>query len=312
MEEIIAPVDREKILAELTNEHLIRKSHFGSNLLFSITAHNAPNTMLEIGRLREIAFRAAGGGTGKNADIDEYDTNKKAPYNQLIVWDPEHKEIIGGYRYILCNHTRDENGTYHLATKELFEFSDEFKEHYLPYVIEMGRSFVHLEYQSGNKARKGIFALDNLWEGLGAVVKMNSHIKYLLGKVTMYLQYDKLARDYILYFLKKNFPDTKQLVKPIKPLHFHHPESDLAPVFTGKTIKEDYKILFSKVREQNVNIPPLINSYVNLSETIKIFGTALNTTFGDVEETGMLVTVNEIEPKKYERYINSYNPDEGM
>jgi hypothetical protein len=307
MKEIIAPVQREKILAELTEERLVRKSHFGSNLLFSITAQNAPNTMLEIGRLREMAFRAAGGGTGKEADIDEYDAN--APYSQLIVWDPEHKEIIGGYRYVLCEQTRDEAGIYHVATKALFNFTEKFEKDYLPYVLELGRSFVHLDYQSGNMGRKGIFALDNLWEGLGAVVKMNPHITYLLGKVTMYLQYDKLARDYILYFLKKNFPDHNQLVRPIAPLTFHHPESELAPVFTGKNVHEDYKILFAKVRERKVNIPPLINSYVNLSETIKIFGTALNTTFGDVEETGMLVTVKEIVPDKYERYINSYNPE---
>ena len=202
MDDIIAPVEREKILSELSEDRLIRKPHFGSNFVYSVNAHNERNIMQEIGRLREIAFRSAGGGTGKSVDIDEYDISPHFPYQQLIVWDPEHQEILGGYRYILCEKARDSQGVYHIATKGLFEFSEKFKYEYLPYVIELGRSFVHLDYQSGKNGRKGIFALDNLWEGLGAVVKMHPEIKYLFGKVTMYLHYDKLARDYILYFLK--------------------------------------------------------------------------------------------------------------
>lgn len=308
MEEIIEPIERQKIIAELTEDCLIRKTHFGSNLVYSITAHSAPNTMLEIGRLREIAFRAAGGGTGKSADIDEYDTHQNFPYHQLIVWDPERKEIIGGYRYILCEQAKDAQGQYHIATKGLFAFSDTFTKRYLPYVIELGRSFVQLEYQSGIHGRKGIFALDNLWEGLGAIVKMHPEIKYLFGKVTMYLQYDKLARDYILAFLKTSFPDTEKLMHPKEPLAFHHNESEISSIFTGKNSQENYKILFTKVRELKTNIPPLINSYVNLSNTIKSFGTALNTSFGNVEETGILVTIDEIVSDKRERYVYSYNP----
>lgn len=306
---IIAPIKRDEILLELTDEKLIRKTHFGSNLVYSITAHNAPNTMQEIGRLREMAFRHAGGGTGKSVDIDEYDTDPQFPYQQLIVWDPEHQEIIGGYRYIICQNARDSQGIYHIATRNLFDLSEKFKQDYLPYVVELGRSFVHVDYQSKQKGRKGIFALDNLWEGLGAVVKMHPEIKYLFGKVTMYLHYDKLARDYILGFFKKCFPDNEQLVIPKQPLSIHHNDIDFDTVFTGKDIQENYKILFSKVREQKVNIPPLINSYVNLSETMKTFGTALNTSFGNVEETGILVTVREIIAEKYERYVDSYDPE---
>src|SRR5690606_17579355 len=156
MDDIIAPVEREKILSELTEDRLIRKTHFGSNFVYSVNAHNAPNIMQEIGRLREIAFRSAGGGTGKSVDIDEYDIEPNFPYQQLIVWDPEHQEILGGYRYILCEKARDSQGVYHIATKGLFEFSEKFKQDYLPYVIELGRSFVHLEYQSGKNGRKGI------------------------------------------------------------------------------------------------------------------------------------------------------------
>ncbi len=308
MEEIVAPIDRAKILSELTEERLLRRTHFGSNLIYSVNYKNAPNIMLEIGRLREIAFREAGGGTGKSVDIDSYDTDPKYAYEQLIIWDPESQEILGGYRYLICKDAKDEEGNYHMATTELFDFTDKFKNEYLPNALELGRSFVHHEYQSGTKGRKGIFVLDNLWEGIGALVKLNPVIKYFFGKVTMYLQYDKLARDYILYFMKKNCFDNHTLMKSPNPLPFHHSEEEIAKVFVGKTIKEDYKILFNKVRELHTNIPPLINSYVNLSDTMKSFDTVLNTHFGDVEETGILVTVKEIVADKLERYVHTYNP----
>lgn len=306
MKQIIEPIERSKLLAELTEDKFLRKTSFGSNMIYTINYENSPNLMLEVGRLRELAFRFAGGGTGKEVDIDEFDTHSKYTYQQLIVWNPDVQEILGGYRYILCGNARDDKGNYHLATNELFSFSSTFEKDYLPYVVELGRSFVHHEYQSGKHGRKGIFVLDNLWEGLGAVVASNPKMKYLFGKVTMYLHFDKLGRDYILYFMKKNFGDKEGLLYPNKPLPFHHPEEELAKVFTGKNPKEDYKILFQKVRALKQNIPPLINSYVNLSDTMKSFGTALNTGFGDVEETGILVTVSEIVPDKLDRYINSY------
>lgn len=306
MEQIIEAVEREKIVRELTKEKFLRKTTFGSCELYTLNNENSPNVMLEVGRLRELAFRYAGGGTGKSVDIDDYDTHPKYQYQQLIVWDPSAQQILGGYRYILCADARMENGEYNIATKGLFKFSDEFKNNYLPYVIELGRSFVHHDYQSGVMGRKGIFVLDNLWEGLGAVVAKNPQIKYLFGKVTMYLHYDKLGRDYILYFMKKNFGDTKSLLAPHKPLTFHHPETELKKVFTGKSVEEDYQILFKKVRELKHNIPPLISSYIGLSNTMKSFGTALNTTFGDVEETGILVTISEIVPDKLERYVYSF------
>lgn len=306
MEEIIQPIEREKILVELTSDKFLRKTTFGSCELYTINNSNSPNIMQEIGRLRELAFRHAGGGTGKAVDLDEFDIDTRYEYQQLIVWDPAGEAILGGYRYVLCRDMRDNEGNYHLATDELFNFSEKFKTEYLPSVIELGRSFVHHEYQSGEKKRKGIFVLDNLWEGLGAVVAQNPDIKYLFGKVTMYLQFPKLGRDYILYFMKKHFGDTEQLVTPKNPLPFHHSEKELAAVFAGATMDEDYKILFRKVREEHHNIPPLISSYIGLSTTMKSFGTSLNSHFGDVEETGILVTVSEIVPEKLERYVYSF------
>lgn len=306
MKKIIDPIDRKLIEAELTDDKFLRQTSFGSNLLYTVNHHNSPYIMQEIGRLREVVFRNAGGGTGQEVDIDSYDVSAQNYYEQLIVWDPQTKEILGGYRYILGSNARDEQGNLHFATQSLFDFNQEFIDTYIPHLIELGRSFVHHDYQSGKHGRKGIFALDNLWEGIGAVMALNPDVQYLFGKVTMYLHYDKTARDYILYFFKKHFGDTNNLVIPKAPLPLHGAEKDIAAAFTGTNSAEDYKILFTKVRELKQNIPPLISSYVNLCSTMKSFGTVLNQSFGNVEETGILVALSDILPEKLERYVYSF------
>ena len=126
MEDIIAPISKELLKAELTEDKRLRMTNKSNNQIYIITAQDSPNTMKEIGRLREIAFRAAGGGTGMSMDIDEYDIMDN-PYKQLIVWNPEAEEILGGYRYILGTDVRfDEHGAPILATAHMFNFSDKF------------------------------------------------------------------------------------------------------------------------------------------------------------------------------------------
>lgn len=307
MEQIIEPVDRSALIAELTDDKFLRESHFGSNKIYTVNYHNSPNVLREIGRLRELTFRRAGGGTGKSIDMDEFDVHPTHPYEQIIIWNPASKQILGGYRYIFCSNAQNPDGTIDLATTELFHFSESFKNNYLPYTIELGRSFVYHETYAGNSGRKNIFVLDNLWEGIGAILALNPNIRYLFGKVTMYLDYDSVARDYILYFLNKHFKDTEKLVTTIEPVSYHTTEKELGQIFTGKTLREDYKILFNKVRERKQNIPPLVNSYINVSNSSKIFGTSLNKGFGPVEETGLLVPVKDIVPEKLQRYVLSYH-----
>ena len=170
MKEIIAPIERGKIMAELTPERFLRHTNKGGNEIYVVNYKNAPYTMQEIGRLREIAFRSAGGGTGKEVDIDMFDTMEK-PCQQLIVWDPDAKEILGGYRFILGEDMQyDKEGRPIIAISHMFDFSPKFIREYMPHTIELGRSFVSLEYQSTRSGAKGLFALDNLWDGLGALV----------------------------------------------------------------------------------------------------------------------------------------------
>ena len=305
-EEIIQPVPLQLLLEELTPEKQLRMTNRSHNEIYIVTAHDSPNVMREIGRLREITFRLAGGGTGKSVDIDEFDTSDNC-YKQLIVWNPEAQEIIGGYRYLMGDQWEyDTEGQPILATSHMFRFSDRFIKDYAPYTIELGRSFVTPEYQSSKMGAKSLFALDNLWDGLGALTVINPNMRYFFGKMTMYPSYIRFGLDMILYFLKKHFDDKDGLIYPMKPLQLDTPEEELAQVFCGRDFKEDYRILNGGIRALGFNIPPLVNAYMNLSPTMKLFGTAINDGFGDVEETGILIAVNEILEEKYVRHIESF------
>ena len=305
-QEIIQPIDKELLKSELTPERHLRLTNMSNNEIYVITGHNSPNVMKEIGRLREIAFREAGGGTGKSMDIDEFDTMDNC-YKQLIVWNPEAEEIIGGYRYLLGTDVElDENGQPILATGHMFHFSDKFMKDYMPQTIELGRSFVSLEYQSSKMGAKSLFALDNLWDGLGALTVVMPNVKYFFGKMTMYPSYVRKGRDMILYFLKKHFNDPDNLIIPMKPLKIETDEKELEQLFCEESFKDDYRILNREVRKMGYNIPPLVNAYMGLSPTMKMFGTAINYGFGDVEETGILIAVDEILEEKRIRHIDSF------
>jgi hypothetical protein len=306
MENIIPPVPIDLIEAELTEEKFIRKTNNANNLLYIVSHHDSPNIMQEIGRLRELTFRTAGGGTGKPVDIDHFDTSEVA-YKQLLVWDPSAKEILGGYRFHICDgNNLYLNGEIQLATAKLFHFSEKFLNHYLPHTIELGRSFVQPKYQTTANRGKGLYALDNLWDGLGALIIDNPEKKYFFGKVTMYRNYNQRARNLILYFLEKHFKDIENLVSPKIPLETFMDREEMKTIFTGETYMEDYKVLSRKVRAFGENIPPLINAYMNLSPSLKTFGTVLNPYFGDVEETAIMITINDLYKKKVERHVSSY------
>jgi hypothetical protein len=311
MLKIIEPIDRELLKKELTPERFIRNTNNGNNKIYIISNHDSPNLMLEIGRLREVTFRAAGGGTGKDCDIDHFDTDVVC-YKQLIVWNDKEEEIVGGYRFIRCGDVIDYNKQdIKLATSGMFNFSERFLKDYMPQTIELGRSFVQPKFQPGVDSRKGLFALDNIWDGLGTIIVDNPDIKYFFGKVTMYLDFNREARDMILYFLKKFFPDKEMLMTPFNPLPIYTAEEKLESLFSGLDFKEAFKILNNNVRALGENIPPLVNIYMNLSPSMRTFGTALNQSFGQVEETGILVTIDDIYPAKKERHISTYHKNEG-
>ena len=306
MEPIIAPVSLDLIKAELTQAKKLRDTNKSHNEIYVVNHHDSPNVMREIGRLREEAFRDSGGGSGLSMDIDEFDTMEN-PYQQLIVWDPDAEKILGGYRYILGTDIRiDENGQPLLATSHMFHFSEKFVKDYLPYTIELGRSFVSPEYQSSKAGTKALFALDNLWDGLGALAIIRPDMKYFFGKMTMYPEYNRQARDLIQHFLFKHFKDEENLVTPLDPIRIETPAPYMDSILTEDEFKDDYKLLNAEVRRLGVNIPPLVNSYMSLSPTMKMFGGGINHEFSEAEETCILINFDEIHETKRERHINSF------
>ena len=306
MQPIIEKIDPALIEAELTPDRLLRHTNKGDNEIYVVDAFNAPHTMREIGRLREIAFRDAGGGTGLDCDIDEFDT-MPSPCRQMIVWNPADREIIGGYRFILGEDIEIVNGVPRIATSHMFRFSERFISEFLPETIELGRSFVAPEYQTTKAGAKALYALDTLWDGLGALTVVYPQIKYLFGKVTMYPQYNHECRDMILGFMHKHFPDPDSLVTPIDPLPTAADSIEIQSRFTGSDYKEDFRILNHFIREHDLKIPPLVNSYMALSPTMRMFGTAINREFGDVEESGIFFKISDIFEDKKMRHIGSYS-----
>ena len=305
MDKIIQPISLKLIEQELNPNRFIRTTNNANNEIYIVNYHNSPNTTKEIGRLREITFRDSGGGTGKSMDLDVFDTRDEGFYEQLIVWAPETKEIIGGYRFIKCKNII--NSKYDdLATTKLFDFSDNFINKHLIKTIELGRSFVQPNFQPSQGSRKGIFSLDNLWDGLGAIVVDEPEIKYFFGKVTMYLDFNQTARDLILTFMNYFFPNKDKLITAKSPLKHHHNTEYFVKEIKELTYQEAYKTLQQKVRELNEHVPPLVGAYMNLSSTMKTFGTSLNTSFGEVEETGILITIDDIFDSKKDRHINTY------
>ena len=307
MENVISKISRSVLKRELTADKLFRKTNKSKNEIYLFTAQNAPNLMMEVGRLRELAFRYYGGGTGQSVDIDEFDT-MDTPYRQLIVWDPEEEEILGGYRFRCGNEvTFGYNGQpNNIATAELFHFSQPFLDHYLSRTVELGRSFVSLDYQSSKFGYKGLFALDNLWDGLGALSVIDPDIRYFFGKVTMYSSYNTEARNMILFFLNKYFKDKDKLILPTHLLTTHMDEKAMEKIFNKNNYKDDYKVLNREVRNYGINIPPLVSAYMNLSPSMRVFGTSINQNFGQVEETGILIDFEDIFEDKKQRHIESF------
>ncbi len=305
MEKIIPPVPRDLLEKELTPDKLLRKTNAGNNHIYVVDYNNSYNVTMEIARLREITFRDAGGGTGKSFDLDDFDMGEN-PFQQLLVWNPIDKEIIGGYRFLFCKELKiGSDGKYHTPTFHLFNYSDKFLRDYLPYTIELGRSFVQPNYQPTNNIRKGMYSLDNIWDGLGAVIKQNPEAKYYFGKITMYPEFNREARDLILCFMQKYFGDSERLVTPKEPLQLETDPKKLDAAFHHNVYEKDYKVLIQKVRGLGESIPPLVNAYMNLSSTMKFFGTAINDEFGQVEESGILITIGDIYGMKIERHLSS-------
>ncbi|MCX6823720.1 MAG: GNAT family N-acetyltransferase [candidate division SR1 bacterium] len=300
MKEIIQPIDKGLILGELSKQEPVRITKRLSNEIYIISATACPQIMLEIGRLRELTFRAAGGGTGKEVDIDEYDYL----FKHIVLWDPKIQEIVGSYRYALMKDLV-QGQNIQSPTGKLFNFSEKFIREYLSKTIELGRSFVQPKYQPRVDNKSGIFSLFNLFSGLEYLVSTYPEIQYFFGKFTMYSTYDVRARNLLLSYLRRKFPDPDKLVRPKKDVRLKYVRRNLMllqSIFNQQTFKDQKKSLEAYLSKFGEYIQPLVDTYMSLSSTMKILGTAKHEEFGETEETGLLVNILDIHPEVIERF----------
>lgn len=300
MEAIINPVERSVLLNELEG-HLLRPSNKADNLIFDITAHECPNVMREIARLREISYRNGGGATGKSMDIDDMDTMEK-PYHQLVVWDKDNQQIIGGYRYLFGSEAEIRDGQPYITSAHLFHYSERFIRDYLPNTIEFGRAFVQPMYQTREMGAKALFALDNIWDGIGAVMYNNPQLRWMIGKVTIYPDYNEKARELIYAYLNRYHRGDKDLFGPYNELVSQPIETP----FDGDDAQENYHILQRIVREQGTVIPPMFSAYLNLTNELQFFGNAINDELANVYESGIMVDLQTVYQEKKDRYMTPY------
>ena len=300
MKQIIPPVERDILIQELEG-HLLRPTNKADNLIYDLTAHECPNVMREIARLREISYRDGGGATGNEMDMDDMDTMPK-PYHQLIVWDPDQQQIVGGYRYLFGSDAEIRNGQPHITSAHLFHYSERFIRDYLPWSIEFGRAFVQPDYQVRSAGVKALFALDNIWDGIGALVYNNPQLRYMFGKVTIYPDYDAKARELIYAYLNRYHHGEEGLIAPHKP----EPLQEIETPFEGEDAQANYHLLLHALREQGTIIPPMFSAYLNLTNDLQFFGNAINDELANVYETGIMVDIDTILPEKKERYIKPY------
>lgn len=300
MEKIIEPVKREKLITELKFCKLIKQTFRRGNEIYSFTNTDAPSLMVEVGRLREKAFRSIGCGTGDILDLDDYDFGNGA-YRQLIVWNPRDQEIVGGYRYAVGSNYLQR--TERLSMCHYFRYSRKFTADYLPFSIELGRAWVNPSHRLSSSVSNSIFALDNLWEGIGAIIAENKDVRYLYGKVTIPENYNPIACILLTWFLNHYFKRKSNLMSPRKPVTSPQVLAIAGEKVTGTNPEKDYKIIANYIRSQDVVVPPLISAYLKLAQRIIVFGTTSNPELGNAFETGILIAIKDIYPEKHERYI---------
>lgn len=302
MKPLIKQIDTDLIEIELKDAGLLRKTNKSGNELYIVDYFSSPNTLAEIGRLRELTFRDAGGGTGKACDLDKFDIDGSSGCKQLVLWNPDEREIIGGYRFIYGSDVKFVDDKPWLTSGCLFDYSDEFIADFLPHTIELGRSFICPKYQSGASSTKSMYALDNLWDGIGALI-VRYNAKYLFGKASIYSHFGDEAFAIIRYFLDLYFTDKCHLVYAKNPIKTDVSQK-IRAMFSGNNYKEDYVVLKRELKKLDRNIPPLVNSYMNVSPSMKIFDSTLNVEFGNVYETGLLVTTADMYEEKVKRHMD--------
>ncbi len=292
---IAHPQDRRALKQELKQAELLGETADGKKI-YLFDYHPDSVVMQEIGRLREIAFRTVGEGTGEKRDLDRYDQY----YRHLILWDEDDLEIAGAYR-IGEGRLRMQKADYRLYSESLFSYSEQM-DSIFEQGIELGRSFVQPRYW-------GKRSLDYLWYGIGAYLRRHPDVRYLFGPVSLSNSYPKRARDLLVWFYRHYFADTAWLARSRSPYPLDSDaEATIRQLFSGDDYRED----FSRLREQldflGVSVPTLYKQYSELCEPggVSFLDFGIDADFNYCIDGLVLVDTHKVKARKRERYIGSH------
>jgi hypothetical protein len=285
------PQDRRTLKQELKASELLGETADGKKIfLFDYRPDSA--VMREVGRLREIAFRSVGEGTGEKRDLDRYDRN----YRHLILWDEDDLEIAGAYR--LAETATMADPERNLYSASLFRYSDGMAPVFAQ-GIELGRSFVQPRYW-------GRRSLDYLWYGIGAYLRRHPDIRYLFGPVSLSNSYPKAARDLIVWFYSHYFPDTENLARSLSPFNMDQDSRErLARLFSGQDCSADFRVLKEQLDFMGVSVPTLYKQYSDVCEDggVRFLDFGVDADFNYCVDGLVMVDLNYLKERKRERYL---------
>ncbi|VAV92173.1 Putative hemolysin [hydrothermal vent metagenome] len=292
---VAQPERSREVYRELSRHEILGESPDGKMIYL---AKDIGDTALlrEIGRLREETFRAVGEGTGKARDFDRYDID----YYHLVLWDPEHMEIAGAYRFCDTARLIGEKGRRALYTTRLFELGNQM-DPYLQEGLELGRSFVQPKYW-------GKRSLEYLWIGMGAFLRKHPDYRYLFGAVSISNQMPQAAQDLMVYFYRLYFQQRQGVVSSYHPYHFKQKSiEDLALTFAGDNYPADFRKLKELLANMGVAIPTLYKQYTELTEPggTQFFDFGTDPAFADAVDGMVMVDLHLLKAKKRARYMGS-------
>lgn len=287
------PQNRQQLKQELKRAEHLGATKDNKQIYLADYEHES-SLMQEIGRLREVAFRKVGEGTGEHKDLDKYDRD----YRHLILWDEEALEIVGAYRIGEVYRYLQGDGNQGLYSTTLFQYSCDM-EPYFARGIELGRSFVQPKYW-------GKRSLDYLWYGIGAYLTKHPEVRYMFGPVSLSGHYPTLAKDLIVQFYRTYFADPEHLAVSFNPYQINVEHAELIDCFfTGHSYEEDFRILKEQLGNLGAAVPTLFKQYSELCDDqgVRFLDFGVDADFGYCVDGLVLVDLDNVKDSKRKRYL---------
>ncbi len=294
VETVIHPADAKAIKKNLYKATLLGETRDNKKIFLYDFSYDCP-VMQEIARLRELTFRSVEEGTGLSLDLDRFDTY----YRHIVLWDDNDLEIVGAYRIGEGSEIMRNQGVDGFYTQTLFDLDTHFSG-YLPYSIELGRSFVQPRYW-------GQHSLEYLWYGIGAYLNTRPDIKYLFGPVSLSNSYPQLAKELIVAFYDQQFGHALPQAQARSPFQVSLASKRFALQEFSADYSSSFKILNSELKKLGVKVPTLYKQYVELcvDKGCHFIGFNVDPQFNDCIDSLIMVEIDKIAPKKKQRYVNT-------